>query len=94
MSRLVCNATGTINPIKEVTALAQAVGAIVVVDAAQALAHMKVDVQDWNADFVATNRSQGLRPHWASVAPLRQETSSGSHAAVSERRRDDPQRHV
>jgi len=51
--KAVCNATGTINPVKEVARLAHSVGAIVVVDGAQALAHQKVDVQDWDADFVA-----------------------------------------
>ena len=51
--KAVCNATGTVNPVKEVAELAHAVGAIVVVDAAQALAHQRVDVQDWDADFVA-----------------------------------------
>lgn len=51
--KAVCNATGTINPVKEVARLAHSVGAIIVVDGAQALAHQKVDVQDWDADFVA-----------------------------------------
>jgi len=51
--KAVCNATGTINPVKEVARLAHSVGAIIVVDAAQALAHTKVDVQDWDADFVS-----------------------------------------
>ncbi|MCH7945268.1 MAG: SufS family cysteine desulfurase [Armatimonadetes bacterium] len=51
--KAICNATGTIVPVKEVARLAHVAGAIVVVDGAQALAHQKVDVQDWDADFVA-----------------------------------------
>lgn len=45
------NALGTINPIKEMVALAHKVGAKVLVDGAQAVAHMAVDVQDLNCDF-------------------------------------------
>jgi len=49
----VSNALGTINPIKEMTQMAHAVGARIFVDAAQAIAHKKVDVQDLDADFLA-----------------------------------------
>jgi cysteine desulfurase / selenocysteine lyase len=47
----VSNALGTINPIKEITAKAHAVGAKVLIDGAQSSAHMKVDVQDIDCDF-------------------------------------------
>lgn len=47
----VSNALGTINPVKELTTLAHAVGAKVLIDGAQALATMSVDVQDINCDF-------------------------------------------
>lgn len=47
----VSNALGTINPVKEIIAMAHAVGAKVLVDGAQAAPHMKVDVQDLDADF-------------------------------------------
>ena len=49
----VSNALGTINPIKEMTAFAHARGAVVVVDGAQAVPHMPVDVRDLNCDFYA-----------------------------------------
>lgn len=48
----VSNALGTINPIKEMVALAHTIGAKVFVDAAQAIAHTKVDVQDLDVDFL------------------------------------------
>ena len=47
------NALGTINPVKRIVARAKAVGAISIVDAAQAAPHIPLDVQDMGADFVA-----------------------------------------
>ena len=49
----VSNALGTINPVKEMTTLAHEQGAIVLVDGAQATAHLNVDVVDINCDFYA-----------------------------------------
>ena len=49
----VSNVMGYIAPIKEITALAHEVGAIVSVDAAQAVPHMKIDVQDLDCDFLS-----------------------------------------
>jgi cysteine desulfurase/selenocysteine lyase len=49
----VSNALGTINPLKQMIAAAHAKGAVVVVDGAQAVPHLKVDVQDLDADFYA-----------------------------------------
>lgn len=49
----VSNVLGTINPIKEMTDYAHAKGAVIVVDGAQAVPHMKVDVQALDCDFYA-----------------------------------------
>lgn len=49
----VSNTLGTINPIKEMIALAHEAGAVFVVDAAQAVAHMPIDVEDLDCDFLA-----------------------------------------
>ncbi|WNB92916.1 cysteine desulfurase [Bacillus sp. NEB1478] len=49
----VSNVLGTINPIKEIAAIAHKNGAIMVVDGAQSTPHMKVDVQDLDCDFFA-----------------------------------------
>jgi len=49
----VSNALGTINPVKEIAAMAHEVGAVVVVDGAQGAVHTKVDVQDLGVDFYA-----------------------------------------
>lgn len=47
----VVNSLGTVNPVKEIIAFAHQVGAKVLVDGAQSAPHMKVDVQDLDADF-------------------------------------------
>jgi cysteine desulfurase/selenocysteine lyase len=49
----VSNALGTINPVKEIVATAHARGVPVVVDGAQAVPHLQVDVQDLDCDFYA-----------------------------------------
>jgi len=49
----VSNALGTVNPIAKMIAQAHAVGAITVIDGAQAVPHMAVDVQTLDADFYA-----------------------------------------
>jgi cysteine desulfurase/selenocysteine lyase len=49
----VSNALGTINPAKEIIAAAHRHGIPVLLDAAQAVQHMEVDVQDLDADFLA-----------------------------------------
>ncbi|OIJ18855.1 cysteine desulfurase [Anaerobacillus alkalidiazotrophicus] len=49
----VSNVLGTINPIKEIAAIAHKNGAIMVVDGAQSTPHMKIDVQDLDCDFFA-----------------------------------------
>jgi cysteine desulfurase/selenocysteine lyase len=47
------NVFGTINPAKELVAAAHKVGALTVVDAAQSVPHLPVDVQDLDCDFLA-----------------------------------------
>jgi cysteine desulfurase/selenocysteine lyase len=47
----VSNALGTVTPVQEITAMAKAMGACVLVDGAQAVSHMRTDVQALGADF-------------------------------------------
>ena len=49
----VSNVLGTVNPVKEMIATAHAHGVPVLIDGAQSVPHMKVDVQDLDADFYA-----------------------------------------
>ena len=56
-TRLVCiahvsNVLGTVNPVKEMTAIAHAHGTKVLVDGAQSVPHRRVDVQDIGCDFL------------------------------------------
>jgi cysteine desulfurase/selenocysteine lyase len=48
----ISNAFGTVNPIAEMTRAAKTVGAIVLIDAAQSIAHLPTDVQAIDADFL------------------------------------------
>ena len=47
----VSNVLGIENPVKKIAQMAHAVGAVMVVDGAQSVPHMKVDVQDLDCDF-------------------------------------------
>ena len=58
----VSNTLGTINPVKEMVAAAHEVGALVLVDGAQAVPHVPVDVQDLGADFYAFSGHKMLAP--------------------------------
>ncbi|WP_164956740.1 cysteine desulfurase [Clostridium estertheticum] len=58
----VSNVLGTINPIKEITAYAHEKGAVVIVDGAQSVPHMKVDVQELDADFIVFSGHKMLAP--------------------------------
>lgn len=56
-TRLVCvahvsNVLGTVNPVKQMAAMAHAHGAYMLVDGAQSIPHFKVDVQDLDCDFL------------------------------------------
>lgn len=58
----VSNVMGVTNPVKEIAALAHKVGAVMVVDGAQAAPHMKVDVRDIDADFYAFSGHKLMGP--------------------------------
>jgi cysteine desulfurase/selenocysteine lyase len=58
----ISNVLGTINPIAEITRQAHATGAVVLVDAAQSVPHMPVDVQAINVDFMAFSGHKMLGP--------------------------------
>jgi cysteine desulfurase/selenocysteine lyase len=58
----VSNTLGTINPVREMTEMAHAAGALVLVDGAQAVPHIPVDVQDIGCDFYAFSGHKMLAP--------------------------------
>lgn len=58
----VSNVLGTINPVKKIIKKAHEVGAIVILDAAQSMPHMKVDVQELDVDFLVFSGHKMLAP--------------------------------
>jgi cysteine desulfurase / selenocysteine lyase len=58
----VSNALGTVNPVREIVELAHACGARVLIDGAQAPAHLAVDVQALDADFYALSSHKMYGP--------------------------------
>ena len=67
------NITGIINPIKKITEYAQKKGVYVVVDGAQAVPHLKVDLQDLGVDFYAFSAHKMLGPMGVGVLYGRKE---------------------
>ncbi len=58
----VSNTLGTINPVREMVDMAHAAGALVLIDGAQAVPHLAVDVQALDADFYAFSGHKMLAP--------------------------------
>ena len=58
----VSNSLGTVNPIAELTAAAHDAGAVMVVDACQAAAHLPIDVQAMGCDFMAVSAHKMFGP--------------------------------
>ena len=58
----VANSLGTVNPVREIIEAAHAVGAPVMLDAAQAVPHLAVDVQALDCDFLAFSAHKVLGP--------------------------------
>jgi cysteine desulfurase/selenocysteine lyase len=71
-TKLVCvglmsNVLGTINPVREIADAAHAVGARILVDAAQAAPHLKFDVNELDADFLAYSAHKMCGPTGAGI---------------------------
>ncbi|QVL30987.1 cysteine desulfurase-like protein [Telmatocola sphagniphila] len=68
----VSNAVGTRNPVKEMIAEAHQVGAWVYLDAVHHAPHLKIDVTDWDCDFLACSAYKFFGPHIGIVWGKRQ----------------------
>jgi cysteine desulfurase/selenocysteine lyase len=69
----VSNVLGTINPVAEIAARARAAGAVTVVDGAQAVPQLPVDVHELGADFYAWTGHKALGPTGVGVLHGRRE---------------------
>ena len=89
----VSNAIGTIHPVKALVEMAHQRGAVVMIDGAQAVSHLPVDVQALGCDFYAFS---GHKLYWSNRywRALREAPSARTNAAVSGWRRNDPHGHI
>ena len=85
----VSNTLGTINPVEEMTRMAHEAGALVLIDGAQAVPHVPVDVQAIGADFYAFSGHKMLGADRLRRAVGAARAARGD-AAVHGRRRHDP----
>ncbi len=67
------NVLGVILPVKEIAEIAHEHGAYVIVDAAQSVPHMKVDVQDLDCDFLAFSGHKMCAPTGSGALYMKQE---------------------
>jgi cysteine desulfurase/selenocysteine lyase len=73
----VSNALGTVNPVVEIVAAAKRVGAVVLVDGAQAAPHLPIDVRELDCDFYAFSGHKMCGPTGIGVLWGRQELLAG-----------------
>lgn len=73
----ISNSLGTINPARELCAKAKAVGAVTLLDGAQSVGHMPVDVRDLGCDFLAFSGHKMCAPTGIGVLYGRMELLEG-----------------
>lgn len=78
----VSNVLGIVNPIKKITSLAKKVGAVVVLDVAQSVPHMPVDVQTLDVDFAAFSGHKLYAPMGIGVLYAKKEHLSAMNPAL------------
>jgi cysteine desulfurase/selenocysteine lyase len=71
------NVLGTINPVREIADLAHEAGALILVDGAQSVAHMPVDVRKLDCDFLAFSGHKMFGPTGVGVLYTRHEVLAG-----------------
>lgn len=86
----VSNVLGTVNPVKQLTAIAHAHGVPVLVDGAQSVPHIKVDVQDIDCDFYAFSGHKVYGP--TGIGALYGKAEWLEKLPISGWRRDDKER--
>ncbi len=69
----ISNTLGTINPVRKLADLTHKNGGLILVDAAQSVPHMKVDVQEMDADFVVFSGHKMLGPTGVGILYVKEE---------------------
>lgn len=64
---IISNAYGIVHPVESLISAAKAVGAVTVLDAAQAVGHMPIDVQHWDCDFLVFSGHKLFAPQGIGV---------------------------
>jgi cysteine desulfurase/selenocysteine lyase len=67
------NVTGAIAPVKEMVAVARAHGVLVLLDAAQSLSHLPIDVRDLGIDFLAASSHKAFGPSGVGILYAKKE---------------------
>ena len=78
----ITNVVGDIRPIKEIISYAHSKGILVVVDGAQSVAHMQVDVQKLDIDFLAFSAHKMLGPTGVGVLYGKEELLNNMHPII------------
>ena len=78
----ITNVVGDIRPIKEIISYAHSKGILVVVDGAQSVAHMQVDVQELDIDFLAFSAHKMLGPTGVGVLYGKEELLNNMHPII------------
>ena len=78
----ITNVVGDIRPIKEIISYAHSKGILVVVDGAQSVAHMQVDVQELDIDFLAFSAHKMLGPTGVGVLYGKKELLNNMHPII------------
>ena len=78
----ITNVVGDIRPIKEIISYAHSKGVLVVVDGAQSVAHMQVDVQELDIDFLAFSAHKMLGPTGVGVLYGKEELLNNMHPII------------
>ena len=89
----VSNALGTVTPVREMTAMAHRHGACVLIDGAQSVSHMPVDVQAIDCDFFVFSGHKVFGPTGIG-AVYGKRGGAGKNAAMAGRRQHDRRRHL
>ena len=78
----ITNVVGDIRPIKEIISYAHSKGILVVVDGAQSVAHMQVDVQELDIDFLAFSAHKMLGPTGVGILYGKEELLNNMHPII------------